>query len=74
MALTFFVERSKVSFVVRVRGGDGVGCCVAAAGFRACVYAISTTIWVGIYGILSWIVASIVGAVGTVEGVEEVVE
>ena len=73
VALAHLVEGGQVGFVVGVGGRDDICGCVAAAVFGTGVGA-WVGVRVGIYAVLGGVVAALVGAVGTVDGIEEVVE
>ena len=66
VALAHLVEGGQVRFVVGVGCRDYVGCCEAATVFGAGVPA---WVRVGIYAVLGWVVAALVGTVGTVDGI-----
>ena len=71
VALADFVGGSEVGFIVAVRGGDYFCGREAATILRT---GVTTVEWVGIGRILSGVIATLVGAVRAVDGVEEGVE
>lgn len=63
-------------FVIAVGRADDFGSCEAAAVLWAFVAVLGCwiAVWIWVCGVLGWIVISLVGAVGAIDSIEEVIE